>query len=119
MKKIHALLAAGVLMLGCACTLSGCGSNGDNSSDDKDGNGYADEIYLYNWSEYMTGEVLDQFEEEYGIKVVETTYESNDELLAKLIAGKEGEYDIASDIGIIIIATVIITVFKEFCLVNH
>ena len=95
MKKIHALLAAGVLMLGCACTLSGCGSNGDNSSDDKDGNGYADEIYLYNWSEYMTGEVLDLFEEEYGIKVVETTYESNDELLAKLIAGKEGEYDIA------------------------
>ena len=39
--------------------------------------------------------LLDQFEAEYGIKVVETTYESNDELLAKLIAGKEGEYDIA------------------------
>ncbi len=95
MKKIHALLAVGVLMTGCACTLSGCGSSGDNSSDDKDGNGYADEIYLYNWSEYMTQDILDQFEEEYGIKVIETTFESNDELLAKLIAGKEGEYDIA------------------------
>lgn len=96
MKRFTALLAVGVLtVVGCACTLSGCGSSGDNSSDDKDGNGYADEIYLYNWSEYMTQDVLDQFEEEYGIKVVQTTYESNDELLAKLIAGKEGEYDIA------------------------
>lgn len=81
--------------MGCACALTGCGGSGDASSDDKDGNGYADEIYLYNWSEYMTQDVLDQFEEEYGIKVIETTYESNDELLAKLIAGKEGEYDIA------------------------
>ena len=96
MKKLSALLAVGVLtIVGCACTLSGCGSSGDNSSDDKDGNGYADEIYLYNWSEYMTQDVLDQFEKEYGIKVVQTTYESNDELLAKLIAGKSGEYDIA------------------------
>ena len=96
MKKLSALLAVGVLtIVGCACTLSGCGSSGDNSSDDKDGNGYADEIYLYNWSEYMTQDVLDQFEKEYKIKVVQTTYESNDELLAKLIAGKGGEYDIA------------------------
>ena len=93
MKRTFALLAAGILTLGLTCTLAGCGSSG--SSDDKDGNGYADEIYLYNWSEYMTQEILDQFEEEYGIKVVETTYESNDELLAKLIAGKGGEYDIA------------------------
>lgn len=95
MKRTFALLAAGILTLGCVCALSGCGSSGNASSEDKDGNGYADEIYLYNWSEYMTQDVLDQFEQEYGIKVVETTYESNDELLAKLIAGKEGEYDIA------------------------
>ena len=95
MKRTFALLVAGIFTLGCACALSGCGSSGNGSSDDKDGNGYADEIYLYNWSEYMTQEILDQFEKEYGIKVIETTYESNDELLAKLIAGKEGEYDIA------------------------
>lgn len=96
MKRFAALLAVGVLtIVGCACTLSGCGSSGDNSSADKDGNGYADEIYLYNWSEYMTQDVLDQFQKEYGIKVIQTTYESDDELLAKLIAGKKGEYDIA------------------------
>ena len=56
---------------------------------------YAKEIYLYNWSEYMTQEVLDGFEKEYGIKVIETTFESNDEMLAKLLAGSKGQYDIA------------------------
>lgn len=43
----------------------------------------------------MSKDVLDEFEQEYGIKVIETTYESNDEMLAKLVAGKKGTYDIA------------------------
>lgn len=71
--------------------LAGCGSKETTTAD-----GYATELYLYNWSEYMTEEVKDQFEEEYGIEVIETTYESNDELLAKLLAGgNDGSYDIA------------------------
>ena len=61
MKRTFALLAAGMLTGECACALSGCGSSDDASTADKDGNGYADEIYLYNWSEYMTQDVLDQF----------------------------------------------------------
>ncbi len=93
MKKTQFWMASTLLLAG-TLALGGCGQNA-GGNEDKDGNGYADEIYLYNWSEYMTQDVLDQFEAEYGIKVVETTYESNDELLAKLIAGKGGEYDIA------------------------
>lgn len=85
-----------VLTMLLACVpfmLAGCGSSEKN--EDKDGNGYADEIYLYNWSEYMLPEVLEDFEKEYGIKVVETTFESNDEMLAKLLTGGEGEFDLA------------------------
>ncbi len=92
--KRKELVVASALLLAGSVALFGCGGNA-KGNEDKDGNGYADEIYLYNWSEYMTQDVLDQFEAEYGIKVVETTYESNDEILAKLIAGKSGEYDIA------------------------
>ena len=56
---------------------------------------YAKEIYLYNWSEYMSQEVLDLFEAEYGIKVVETTFESNDEMFAHLMAaGGSSGFDI-------------------------
>lgn len=72
------------------CLFVGCGKKEGLTED-----GYADTLYLYNWSEYMSQDVLDLFEEEYGIKVVQTTYESNDEMLAKLVAGKKGSYDIA------------------------
>ena len=87
-------LLAFTMSLVCATIgLAGCGSSTGN--EDKNQNGYADEIYLYNWSEYMLPEILDAFEEEYGIKVVETVFESNDEMLAKLLTGSKGEYDIA------------------------
>lgn len=89
-KKMLALAMA----LVCATVgFTGCGSSNENL--DKDGNGYADEIYIYNWSEYMLPEITEAFEKEYGIKVVETVYESNDEMLAKLLTGSKGEFDIA------------------------
>lgn len=78
-----------VLVFLCGA-LSACAKKEGKTKD-----GYAKTIYLYNWTEYMSKKVLDQFEDEYGIKVVETTYESNDEMLAKLVAGKKGTYDIA------------------------
>lgn len=53
----------------------------------------AEELHLYNWSEYIDPEVFVSFEEEYGIKVVEDTFSSNEELLAKLQAGATG-YDL-------------------------
>lgn len=90
MKK--RLLALAMTLVCATVGFTGCGSSA--KSEDKDGNGYADEIYLYNWSEYMLPEVLEAFEDEYGIKVVETVYESNDEMLAKLLTGSEGEFDI-------------------------
>lgn len=84
-------ITGAILGLSMAGLLCGCGGEEEKTAD-----GYAKEIYLYNWSEYMTQEVLDLFEEEYGIKVVQSTFESNDELLAKLVAGGDsGEYDIA------------------------
>lgn len=91
MKK--KLLTLATILVCAASGLTGCGSEG--KTDDKDGNGYADEIYIYNWSEYMLPEITEAFEEEYGIKVVETVFESNDEMLAKLLTGSKGEFDIA------------------------
>ncbi len=87
MKKMIAAALAATMVF----TMTACGS-GD---EEKTADGYAKEIYLYNWAEYMTQDVLDKFEEEYGIKVVETTFESNDEMLAKLLAGGGTDYDIA------------------------
>ncbi len=42
------------------------------------------ELYFYNWSEYIPNEVLEDFTEETGIKVYYSTYESNESMYAKL-----------------------------------
>ncbi len=51
------------------------------------------EFNLYAWSEYVPQELLDAFAKEYKVKVNYDTYSSNEELLAKLQAGKTN-YDV-------------------------
>ena len=53
----------------------------------------AGELHLYNWSEYIEPQVLEDFEAEFGVHVVEDTFANNEELLAKLQAGATG-YDV-------------------------
>jgi spermidine/putrescine-binding protein len=53
----------------------------------------AKELHVYNWSEYIDPEIYDDFEAEFGVKVIEDTFSSNEELLAKLQAGATG-YDV-------------------------
>ena len=77
MKK---LALAGML----AVSLTGCGSEEPQV------------LNLYNWSEYMPQEVLDRFQEETGIQVVYTTYDSNEAMYARLKLLDEGAaYDLA------------------------
>ncbi|MCB1791537.1 MAG: polyamine ABC transporter substrate-binding protein [Gammaproteobacteria bacterium] len=50
-------------------------------------------LNVYNWSDYIADEVLEQFQNETGIKVVYDVYDSNEVLEAKLLAGHSG-YDL-------------------------
>ena len=50
-------------------------------------------LNFYNWSDYIEPEIFALFEEETGIKVVEDTFGSNEDLLAKLQGGATG-YDV-------------------------
>jgi putrescine transport system substrate-binding protein len=50
-------------------------------------------VNFYNWSNYMAPGVLDDFTRETGIKVVYDTFDSNETLETKLLAGKSG-YDL-------------------------
>jgi len=50
-------------------------------------------VNFYNWSDYIDPTVLDDFSKESGIKVRYDTFDSNDTLEAKLLAGKSG-YDV-------------------------
>jgi spermidine/putrescine transport system substrate-binding protein len=53
-------------------------------------------LYVYNWSEYMPEAVLEQFEDETGIKVVYSTFDSNEAMYAKLrLVDEKNSYDLA------------------------
>lgn len=52
-----------------------------------------DELHIFHWSEYIDPEIYTQFEEEFGVSIVEDNFASNEDLLAKLQAGGSG-YDI-------------------------
>src|SRR3984957_8668883 len=50
-------------------------------------------VNFYNWSNYMAPGVLEDFTKETGIKVVYDTFDANETLETRLLAGKSG-YDL-------------------------
>ncbi len=50
-------------------------------------------LNVYNWSDYIDRKLLARFTAETGIKVIYDTYDSNEKLEAKLLAGRSG-YDL-------------------------
>lgn len=50
-------------------------------------------VNIYNWSDYIDNSILDDFTKETGIKVVYDTFDQNETLETKLLAGKTG-YDV-------------------------
>lgn len=57
---------------------------------------FADEniVNIYNWSNYISNDILKEFTQETGIKVNYTTYDSNETLYAKLKANPHTGYDV-------------------------
>jgi len=55
-------------------------------------------VNVYNWSDYVDPRALDEFTKATGIKVVYDTYDNNEIVETKLLAGKSG-YDIVAPSG--------------------
>jgi len=79
MKKIRVLC---IFILVLSMILTACGGAKKSTT-----------LNLYAWSDYVPQQLLDNFTAEYGITVNYDTYESNEEMLAKLQAGASG-YDV-------------------------
>jgi hypothetical protein len=47
-------------------------------------------LNVYNWSNYVAPETISNFETEFGVRVRYGTYESNEEMLAKVMTGNSG-----------------------------
>lgn len=78
--------------------LAGCsGKTADNPGSSADGGaentasanseGSSDELYVYNWGEYIDEDVITQFEEETGIRVIYDLFETNEEMYPIIEAG--------------------------------
>jgi len=52
----------------------------------------ASELHFFNWADYMDENILTQFEEECGVKVIMDIYAGNEDMIAKVQAGNSG-YD--------------------------
>jgi spermidine/putrescine-binding protein len=59
------------------------------------------ELHIYNWSDYIADDTVPNFEREFGVKVTYDTYESAEEMIAKLMAGASG-YDIIVPTGYVV-----------------
>lgn len=86
---------AAVLWLGAVPggALAGCGRRASPPDDGAPLGPLEGALNVYNWSDYISPETLRAFEREFGVRVTYDTYESNEELLAKLQAGAGG-YDV-------------------------
>ena len=77
MKKIILILFITLICFGC-----------------KNSNEQRRVLNVLNWSSYIPGDVILDFERESGIKLNYNTYSSNEECLAKVSSAKNGTYDL-------------------------
>jgi putrescine transport system substrate-binding protein len=81
----------------CALTLTACGKKQEAPQTPVTAAASANTeeklLNIYNWPDYITEDMVANFEKESGIKVNYQTFENNEALQAKLIAGNSG-YDI-------------------------
>ncbi len=70
-------------------------------------------VNFYNWSNYMAPGVLEDFTRETGIKVVYDTFDANETLETRLLAGKSG-YDVVVPTGYFLQRQITAKVFIKF-----
>jgi spermidine/putrescine transport system substrate-binding protein len=103
------LFAAGASATSVAALLQACGGAPREAEKKEEAappdpdkmNEIGTELSIYNWSDYIAEDTVPKFEKETGIKVTYTTYESNEEMMAKLQVGAGG-YDIVVPTGYIV-----------------
>lgn len=72
--KINSLVVAAVMSLGISAA-------------------HAEEVRVYNWSDYIDESLIEKFQAETGIKLIYDVFDSNDVLETKMLAGNSG-YDV-------------------------
>ena len=99
MKKVLLIGVMALLLALAACgggPSGGPGAAGAEPTAATSANGEVQldaELSVYNWEDYIDEQILRDYEERYGVRIVYDTYASNEDLLTKLQAGAAG-YDV-------------------------
>lgn len=96
MKKLFLSLLLVLLLAACGGGPGGGPAADTEDSSSTNANGevqLAEQLSVYNWSDYIDEEMITRYEETYSVDVIYDTFASNEDLLAKLQAGAEG-YDV-------------------------
>ncbi|MBO9399509.1 polyamine ABC transporter substrate-binding protein [Shimia sp. R9_3] len=72
----------------------------------------AEEVRVYNWSDYIDEALLEKFEAETGIKLIYDVFDSNDVLETKMLAGNSG-YDVVVPTGAFLQRQIAAGVFQK------
>ena len=113
-------LALGISASSIGLLLQACGRDDANPDRYAELGPLEKELHIYNWSDYIADDTVSNFEREFGVEVTYDTYESNEEMVAKLMAGAGG-YDIVVPSGYIIpvlVATDLIRPLEQQYLTN-
>lgn len=73
MKKLFSLLLVLLLVVGC----SNSNNNNNNNNTNTEGGG---ELYIFMPGEYISDDLINNFEDETGIKLYITTFDSNESM---------------------------------------
>lgn len=99
-RRFLEMTGAGLAALSGVSALSGCQPNRSSTDVDGDSAGAVSSsgknvVNVYNWTEYISDDVLKAFTKETGIDVVYSTFDSNEAMYAKLkLMGNSGNYDV-------------------------
>lgn len=98
MKMVRILLgilATALLLVACAAPPTDTTESASSASSDSAESpaGIGGSLNLYNWTDYISTDLLERFTEETGIEVNLSSYDSNETMLATLAAGGTG-YDV-------------------------
>ena len=84
-KEMKKTLSIIITVIIAVAAITACGSS-DKTAESTTGSS-DNQLYVYNWGEYIDPEVITMFEEETGINVVYDEYETNEIMYPKVAAG--------------------------------
>ena len=89
MKKLMAFILSLMMLL----TLAACGESGGTPADGSENAG-STKLNIFMWSDYMSDDLVANFEKEYNVKVNISYMNDNADSVTKLTAGADDGYDL-------------------------